>query len=104
MYSTLFLIVSQGTVCPLPHFISDFYHNSSAEKSPKKKYDNIIILNKIYIPTEKHTISVIFFSVLHFFFLNKNSDSKIAKSIIVIAHTIIYLYFEFRIMLLSLMG
>lgn len=54
-----------------------------------------MILNKIYIPIEKHTINIIFVPILHFFFLNKNSDNKIAISIIVIAHTIIYLYFEF---------
>lgn len=45
------------------------------------------------MPIEKHTINIIFFPILHFFFLNKNSDNKIAISIIVIAHTIIY--FEF---------
>ena len=54
-----------------------------------------MILNKIYMPIEKHTINIIFFPILYFFFLNKNSESKIAMSIIVIAHTIIYLYFEF---------
>ena len=47
------------------------------------------------MPIEKHTINIIFFPILHFFSLNKNSESKIAMSIIVIAHTIIYLYFEF---------
>jgi len=47
------------------------------------------------MPIEKHTINIIFFPILHFFPLNKNSESKIAMSIIVIAHTIIYLYFEF---------
>ena len=47
------------------------------------------------MPIEKHTINIIFFPILHFFSLNKNSESKIAISIIVIAHTIIYLYFEF---------
>ena len=47
------------------------------------------------MPIEKHTINIIFFPILYFFFLNKNSESKIAMSIIVIAHTIIYLYFEF---------
>jgi hypothetical protein len=51
-----------------------------------------MILNKIYMPIEKHTINIIFFPILYFFFLNKNSESKIAMSIIVIAHTIIYLY------------
>ena len=54
-----------------------------------------MILNKIYMPIEKHTINIIFFPILHIFPLNKNSESKIAMSIIVIAHTIIYLYFEF---------
>lgn len=54
-----------------------------------------MILNKIYMPIEKHTINIIFFPILHFFSLNKNSENKIAMSIIVIAHTIIYLYFEF---------
>ncbi|EDV01854.1 hypothetical protein BACCOP_01078 [Phocaeicola coprocola DSM 17136] len=55
-----------------------------------------MILNKIYMPIEKHTINIIFFPILYFFFLNKNSESKIAMSIIVIAHTIIYLvYIEF---------
>ena len=44
------------------------------------------------MPIEKHTINIIFFPILYFFFLNKNSESKIAMSIIVIAHTIIYLY------------
>lgn len=43
------------------------------------------------MPIEKHTINIIFFPILYFFFLNKNSESKIAMSIIVIAHTIIYL-------------
>ena len=47
------------------------------------------------MPIEKHTINIIFFPILHIFPLNKNSESKIAMSIIVIAHTIIYLYFEF---------
>ena len=47
------------------------------------------------MPIEKHTINIIFFPILHFFSLNKNNESKIAMSIIVIAHTIIYLYFEF---------
>ncbi len=48
------------------------------------------------MPIEKHTINIIFFPILYFFFLNKNSESKIAMSIIVIAHTIIYLvYIEF---------
>ena len=48
------------------------------------------------MPIEKHTINIIFFPILYFFFLNKNSESKIAMSIIVNAHAIIYLlYFEF---------
>lgn len=46
------------------------------------------------MPIEKHTINIIFFPILHVFFLNKNSESKSAMSIIVIAHTIIYRYFE----------
>ena len=91
----LLVMVQQGTACRYPALLVIFYHNSSAEKSPKKKYSSIMILNKIYMPIEKHTINIIFFPILHFFFLNKNSESKIAISIIVIAHTIIYLYFEF---------
>ena len=85
-------MVQQGTACRYPALLMIFYHNSSAEKSPKKKYSSIMILNKIYMPIEKHTINIIFFPILYFFFLNKNSESKIAMSIIVIAHTIIHLY------------
>ena len=84
----LYLMVQQGTACRYSALLVIF-------KSPKKKYSSIMILNKIYMPIEKHTINIIFFPILHFFSLNKNSESKIAMSIIVIAHTIIYLYFEF---------
>ena len=55
------------------------------------------------MPIEKHTINIIFFPILYFFFLNKNSESKIAMSIIVIRYEYnsyytynhIPIYFEF---------
>lgn len=91
------LMVQQGTACRYPALLVIFYHNSSAEKSPKKKYSNEIICNKIHKPATKHIVSIIiFFTPLYFFFLNKkSSDSEIAMSIIFIAPAIISIVYNF---------
>ena len=91
------LMVQQGTACRYPASLVIFYHNSSAEKSPKKKYSNEIICNKIHRPATKHIVNIIiFFTPLYFFFLNKkSSNSEIAMSIIFIAPAIISIVYNF---------
>ena len=90
-------MVQQGTACRYPASLVIFYHNSSAEKSPKKKYSNEIICNKIHRPATKHIVNIIiFFTPLYFFFLNKkSSNSEIAMSIIFIAPAIISIVYNF---------
>ena len=97
LIALLLVMVQQGTACRYPASLVIFYHNSSAEKSPKKKYSNEIICNKIHRPATKHIVNIIiFFTPLYFFFLNKkSSNSEIAMSIIFIAPAIISIVYNF---------
>ena len=99
-------MVQQGTACRYPASLVIFYHNSSAEKSPKKKYSNEIICNKIHRPATKHIVNIIiFFTPLYFFFLNKkSSNSEIAMSIIFIAPAIISIVYNFVVITNGLAG